>query len=192
MNNDNRPSYEIARETIEQFASEHGLAIRAAFVSFSASRNAKPAGGRTQAWESLNWKLTLTRNGADVLNCDYSQGVAYCPALKRKWATPADSQNAIRIEIESGRRALPGIGGPRASQKPIEPPAIADVLGSLAMDSDVLNYPNFSDWADCIGYDSDSRSAESTYRQCLEHALALRAALGESALARLCEAAREL
>lgn len=189
---ENRPSYEIARETIEQFASEHGLAIRAVFVPFSASRNAKPAGGRTQAWESLNWKVTLTRNGADVLETNYSQGVAHCPAYERKWATRAESQNAIRIEVESGRRALPGIGGPRASQEPIESPAIADVLGSLAMDSDVLDYPTFEKWADCFGYDSDSRSADSTYRQCLSHALALRAALGDSALARLCEAAREL
>jgi hypothetical protein len=72
----------------------------------------------------------------------------------------------------------------RTAETPILPDTL-DVLYSLHMESDVLNYATFADWAETYGYYSDSRSAESTYRACLEIALAWRAGLGESGMARL-------
>lgn len=41
--------------------------------------------------------------------------------------------------------------------------------------------------AETFGYDPDSRSAEKVYRACMEIALKMRAALGESGLSRLNE-----
>ena len=60
-----------------------------------------------------------------------------------------------------------------------------DVLYSIVSDSDVLNYSTFEDWAENLGYDPDSRRAESTYRECLKHAIALRVAIGSDGLDRL-------
>ena len=53
------------------------------------------------------------------------------------------------------------------------------------MDADVLDYPTFEEWADTFGYDCDSRSAEKTYRDCLEIALKMRAIFGEADLTKL-------
>lgn len=191
---DKRPSHEIARETVNRLAHELGLEIGARFVPFSQSRHAKPRKGAAQPWQSLNWRIALSRNGRPVLECDYSQGVAHCPASRSaRFPVNADRQRAIALEIESGRVAGVGIGG-RAFEtaKRIPPPDLADVLHSLAFDSSVLDYARFEDWADDYGYDTDSRSAESTYRECLAHALALRASIGESALAKLRDAAGEM
>lgn len=193
---DKRPSHVIARETVNALAHELGLELRAQFVPFSQSRNAKPRAGQSAPWKSLNWRVTIERNGREILTCDYSQGVAHCPASKApaaRFPSNDDRQQAINLEIETGFVALPDyLGRPRVSKRPIPAPEIADVLASLAWDSDVLDYPNFESWAENFGYSPDSRAAESTYRQCLSHALALRAAIGDSALARLQAAAREM
>lgn len=76
----------------------------------------------------------------------------------------------------------------RKPKAPAIMPNPVDVFYSLAMDSDVLNYGTFEEWAAEFGYDPDSRKAESIYRACLEIALKLRAAIGEDGLERLREA----
>jgi hypothetical protein len=192
---DSRPSHEIARENVNALAHSLGLDMRAEFVPFSQSRNAKPRAGQDKPWRSLNWRVTLTRGGRDVLSTDYSQGEAHCPAYKAK-ADNFDKwqrAKAIALEIETGKIARAFMGGtPSATAKPIPSPEIADVLHSLAMDSDVIDYATYEDWAACLGYDPDSRSGEATYRACLTIALALRAAIGEAALSQLREAAAEM
>lgn len=163
-----------------------GLSADFTFVPFSASRNAKAAPGADRPWQSLNWKCTLKRFGRPFLTTDYGQGVAHCPAEKRKWPIAADKARAVAAEIETGREALPGMfgGTPRAG-KPIAPPSIGAILSSLAMDSSVLDSGGFEAWASEYGYSTDSRSAESTYRACLENALALQGAIGGRALSEL-------
>lgn len=192
---DSRPSHEIARENVNALAHSLGLDMRAEFVPFSQSRNAKPRAGQDKPWRSLNWRVTLTRGGRDVLSTDYSQGEAHCPAHKAtadrfdKW----QRGQAIEIEIETGKRAAAYSGEkPHATAKPIPAPDLADILHSLALDSDALDYATYDDWAACLGYDPDSRSGEATYRACLEIALKMRAAIGEPALAQLREAAAEM
>lgn len=186
-----KPDYEIARETVERIAKETGLELDSTFVPFSQSRNAQPSGGRVEPWQSLNWKVTLKRNGREVLTTDYSQGVAYCPGNKLKMRS--DQANAIAREIETGRVTKIGMGGyPYETKKRIPGPALADVLHSLTLDSDVIDYADFDEWAETYGYETDSRSAESIYRACLEHALKLRSAIGEETLNALRDAAREM
>jgi hypothetical protein len=58
-------------------------------------------------------------------------------------------------------------------------------------DSEVIDHPNFESWASEIGYDADSRKAESIYRACLEIALKLRSALGDRGLKELREACQD-
>jgi len=58
-------------------------------------------------------------------------------------------------------------------------PTLADVLESLGMDwASIENSTAFEDWADELGYDTDSRKAEQTYRACQESALRCRQAIG--------------
>lgn len=58
---------------------ELGLTVESVFVPFSKSRNAAPKVKGEKPWLSLNWKVTIKRNGREVLTCDYSAGSAHCP-----------------------------------------------------------------------------------------------------------------
>ncbi len=197
------PSHELARRDVIRIAEELGLTLESKFVPFSQSRNAEPRDGQKEPWRSLNWKVTLNHNGREVLRTDYSQGTAHCPvnareskrprSANRQGASAAMIRSAEALEIETGKRAaFDFMDRARETRHPIPGPDIADVLHSLALDSEVLEHSCFEDWAGCFGYDEDSRTAESTYRQCLEIALKMRGAIGNARLNELQEAAREM
>lgn len=179
-----------AKGKIEAVAAELGLTMAAEFVPFSRSRN------KGEKRPSLNWRVTILRNGREVITTDYGAGEGHCPAYKAS-VQELGNQNsiardeAIRWECENGhnRRELTS-AGMAYKGTPILPD-LADVLASLAMDSDVIDCGTFEEWASNLGYDSDSRQAEAIYRACLEIALKLRNALGEDGLAKLREAASE-
>ena len=51
------------------------------------------------------------------------------------------------------------------------PPTLVEVLESVITDSrTVLNTRSFEEWAGELGYDSDSRMAEATYKACVRQA----------------------
>jgi len=169
--------------TQSDFTQAYGLTIAAVFVPFSQSRN------KAEKYPSLNWRVTLQYNGRDIITTDYSAGMAHCPAHNR---AGLGSQNCImrdkviREECETGRESLDY--GKRGKALLPDP---CNVLHSLVMDSEALDYSTFEEWAESFGYDSDSRKGEAIYRACLEIALKMRAGLGESLLAQAREAFQE-
>ena len=61
-------------------------------------------------------------------------------------------------------------------------PAASAVLDCLAVDASTVEYcRSFEDWCAELGYDSDSRRAEATYRACVAAALKLEGWLGRPA-----------
>lgn len=174
-----------------------GLTVKSEFVPFSKSRNAK------EKHKTLNWRVTLQKDGRDVITTDYSAGVAHCPAYKLS-VREAGGQNSIMRdgmitwECENGfaARSFDHANNPAGytvrelnpeSRNPIEPSAL-DVVYSLLADADALNEFSYEDWAANTGYDPDSRKGEALYKECLAIALKLRNGLGEAALAELREA----
>lgn len=162
-----------SHEDVTAVVSALGLAIRSEFVPFSRSRNAK------EKQPSLNWRVTVTKDGRDVLTTDYMAGCAHCPAYKdpkhgRPGFMSIDRDNAVRRECETGKtfRNLENFGF-AATGKHIEP-ATLDVLYSLVSGSDAIDCATFEEWA--------------SNRACLEIALKLRAAVGDSGLTQLREA----
>lgn len=174
-----------AAESIESTAADLGLSMTAVFVPWSLSRNA----GEKQP--SLNWKVSLLKNGRKFLKTDYGAGQGHCPGYRQgdKSLCHAD---AVRFECERGREAaiLPGGGITNKNARPLTP-SFADVLHSLASDADALDCSDFGEWADNLGYDQDSRKAEAIYRACLDIGLKLRNALGDDGLRRLREACQD-
>ena len=158
-----------------------GLTVAAVFVPWSASRNAK------ETSRSLNWRVTVQRNGRDVLTTDYMAGLAHAPAYSAPERTHGGPRSmmrakALEIETETGFRALPLFANDfRASRDAINPDAV-DVIWALSRDCDVLDAGGFEQWAHEYGYDADSRAAEAIYRACLDIALKLRGAIGEAGL----------
>lgn len=204
----------MSKHPLETAMEKHGITVKAEFVPFSKSRNAGNKDERGNPIYSLNWKVTLQRNGRDVITTDYSAGIGHCPSYNKKAPTNWDRpvrfwQSAVcEWECENGfeaamkpfmrdftRRQKMRSQADLENGKPCEffpiLPGAANVVASLISDSDVLNYGKFEEWARDFGYDADSISAEKTYRACLEIALQVRAGLGETVLSELSEAARD-
>lgn len=161
--------------TPQELIQNYNLSLSTVFVPFSQSRN------KDSDWQSLNWKVTLLKGKQEVITADYSCGIAHCPAKNKQWQSALAKRNAIASEIETGFPSKAGwndkvfpVKGPKIE------PQINDVIFSLVMDSDVLNYCGFEDWCDNFGYSSDSIQAKGIYDCCLGTALKLRGYLGQS------------
>lgn len=178
--------------TPEEAIAKHGLSITSEFVPFSKSRNAKP-GADGKPWKSLNWKVTMKKGDREVITTDYSAGIGHCPSYNKKppanWDRPARDWQPLATawECENGKPATYFMSGftPNRSAPTIEPKAL-DVIHSLVTDADTAQ--PFEDWCADFGYDTDSRKAEATWKECVDIALKLRTALGDEALRDLTEA----
>lgn len=160
---------------------ELGLTVESTFIPFSQSRN------KGNKEPSLNWEVTLKRNGRHVLTALYSAGAAHCPAYKVKDAY--EKKRAVSMECETGKVVRVKSFGPTLTDKKIEPNA-RDVIASLLLDANALDAGTFEEWAREYGYDADSISARAIYDQCVQHALAFRAAVGAQAFDELRAAAQ--
>ena len=143
-------------ELHEQFAADSGIEYSAVFVPQSQSRNAD------EDRLSLNWIVTL-KKGSTEIKTDYMQGIGHLPNYKFGRKTQAEAEKE-RIAAEKGHYRA----------KKLKPPTLVDVLCSLVLDSSVINYASFDDWANEYGCDTDSREAEKMYNACMITALQLR------------------
>lgn len=172
--------------TLAELLPKHGLSITSEFVPFSTSRN---KGSKTR---SLNWIITLLKDGRKVLTTDYMAGIGHCPSAKRWPHQTLDSEARIKFETEHGCQAL----GEPTSARGLRPgiPILPDpcsVVACLCLDASVLDYSSFEEWALNSGWDPDSRKAEVLYQDCLKLALQLRNALSDAAFRELQEACHE-
>lgn len=177
-------------DKLDEYIDSLGIEYKADFVPFSRSRN------KNEKMKSLNWIVTLKKNGVE-LSTDYMQGQAHVKGYNVKCDQPRYKAK-IQTEIvtrtcEEGRRYF---FSPRLNRvtrsikyKRGQPkPELKDVLYSLSIDSDVLDFSTFEDWASEFGYEADSREAEKIYRACLEIALRMRSMFGDAELSVLMEA----
>jgi len=162
----------MAREEIEEFMTANRITVESVFIPWSRSRN------KGEKQPSLNWKVTIKKDGRHVLTTDYSAGMGHAPSYKHFVSIAV--MTSVKLECEHGK----------AAGKPILPDA-CDVLYSLASDASVLDYSEFENWASDFGYDTDSRKAEAIYRACLDTALKLRNGLGDAGLRALQKASQD-
>ena len=146
---------------------EMGLSVEATFVPWSQSRN------KGQKDRSLNWRIKLMKNGRAIWEGDYMAGIAHCPSYTQSmsWFISNDQASAIEYETENGKTGR--FGTPKVRGESILPDT-CDVVYSLVQDASAIDHPSFESWAGDYGYDTDSRNAESIYRECLKIGLALR------------------
>lgn len=152
------------------FLQDRGFTVEGEFIPFSKSRNAK------EPHYSLNWRGRIKRLNRTVIEADYSAGEGHLKSYKFNARRTLGYDGALRLEAETGYPHR--VGTIFKNRKRHEFPADS-FLSCIAMDCDVLDYSSFEDWAESIGYGSDSRKAEAIYRACLEQALPMRTALGE-------------
>jgi hypothetical protein len=161
-----------------------GVTMAAVFVPFSQSRNAK------ESQPSLNWRVTLKKGEREIVTRDYTQGCGHCPAYKNPPNCGSALQHrAIVSECETGMAAVVEASGTvRASLKnKVTAPDLADVLHSLLLDSSAIDCGGFAEWCDEYGYDSDSIKARGMFDACMDTALKMRGAFGDSGMRELQE-----
>jgi hypothetical protein len=181
--------YAPLSDDIDFILDRMGITMAAAFVPFSQSRN------KREKDPSLNWSITLRKDGRDVIQTDYMQGRGHCPAYKNPPRFPGSQKvdeymrrQLIAQECETGRRAtfvssIDHVGKGAA----IDPPDLADVLHSLLMDSSAIDCRDFADWCADYGMDSDSIKARAAYDTGIDKALKLRAAFGDKTITEMRE-----
>jgi len=130
-------------------------------------------------WQ-VNWKVRLILDERTIIETDYHQGIGHLRGYNLSFYS--------KMSIRDHKQISTVLEGGRSTEFGIVEPNIDDVLSCLIMDADVLTYDSFDDWAECMGYDTDSRKAEETYRACIEIGLKLRNRLGEETLPQLQEA----
>lgn len=161
----------------EYILDQLGLTLDCEFVPFSNSRNAKEI--KSVSDFSINWKCTV-KKGSQSLTVDYSQGIGHLPKSIQPGLmgrVSVDQFNTVKAACETGQ----------AKGRKVVEPDLEDVVYSLLMDSEVIDYSDFEDWAESLGFDTDSRAAKKAYKACLGIALKLRAMLGDSVLSDLRE-----
>lgn len=149
------------------------LTYAAVFIPQSASRNAN------EKRPTLNWKVTLSRNGVALGPLDYSAGIAHVPGYKQHYANTIDAQadrRQMEQASETGKTWRKDRGG-RTAYLPLPRPLLADVLYSLHMDASAAD-ETFDDWCANYGYDTDSRKAFASYHECVQYGITLKRMLG--------------
>lgn len=164
--------FDPLRDDREFILARLGVAMLVEFVPFSRSRN------KAEKTLSLNWNITLQKDGREVFTTDFMQGVGHLPEyMDRKYGKPGVMSiaryAAIREACQHGHR--------------VKPPKLSDVFYCLLSNADAIDYRDFSEWAAEFGYNNDSIKARETYDACLATALALRSAFGEKTLSELRE-----
>jgi hypothetical protein len=180
-----------ARERFLSLMAKHAITVESKFIPWKSSRN------KGQTDPTLNWTVSVLKNGKPVLTGDYSAGCANCPSYRQEYPKRWTVAEKAVIEAECNR-GVPchysdalRAGVAKVGGKPILPDP-ADVVASFLSDGDAIDHPTYEDWAGEFGYDVDSRKGEAIYRACLQVGLSLRNTLGEETLRELREAAQDL
>lgn len=194
--------YKEAAQALEALATECELWVDSTLIPFSRSRNAH------EKTPSVNWEIRLfkgpkpglvapgdtrTLSGQHLVpiwSGPYTQGIAHLETPRKFDPRCVDGDNAIRQACETGK----GIYASHYIRPDVKAvrPTLADILHSLLLDASAIDEASFEDWASSLGYDIDSRKAESTYRECLKIGLALRAAIGNEKLSAMRDLAQEM
>lgn len=140
----------------------------------------------------LHWEMTLSKS-RQTMTVPYSQGCAHVMGYQHYHKNPYEKRlhdEMIREACETGVINTDWVKERCYFKRKVKQPEpkLADVLYCLVMDSDVLNSGGFEEWTSNYGYDTDSRNAEQTYRQCLDQSLQFTNMIGRSALEQLQEA----
>lgn len=167
---------------LQDLIRELGLHMDSTFVSRSQTDNASA----TKLHEmQIHWRVRVYREGRKCdISSSYSMGIGHLPKSIQpptRGASVDQYDNTVKI-LETGRYR-PGL-----RTTPLAPPSIVDALYSLVSDAEAINFPSFEEWASELGFETDSRKAESIYRACLDTGLKLRRMLSDAELTKLREA----
>lgn len=158
-----------------------------------------------KAWPHIAYNVALAFKGKRVLTSPYKLGVGHVDPKKVRTGT---TLSAMRFQVDDESLLMTWQSKPHAQFKDKKrwalvaeklailqkvEPTLPDVLHSLLMDGEAFfNAQGFEDWARDLGYDADSRKAESIYRACDAIGRKLAATVPQDVLDKAREAVRDL
>jgi hypothetical protein len=128
-----------------------------------------------------NIKIVIGNRAYETI---YSEGVGHIPGYTFQFKRCIDQVNMEKYAVSTGKYY--SLDNPSII-KPLPAPELIDVMYCLVSDAEAIEYQNFEEFADMLGYDPDSRKAEKVYNACLKVGLFLRISLGEDKLEELRE-----
>lgn len=149
------------KQAIMNYLTKLGIAYDAEFIPMKQEKEQHP---------QLHWRITLTRHPHTMVT-NYSQGMAHVKGYKQYDKSPYDTRlnhEACRKTCETGKLFKKAEHFTWSTNQMQPKPDLVDVLYCLVSDADVINSIGFEDWAENLGYDTDSRKAEDIYRACLK------------------------
>lgn len=149
----------------EQIRAEVNTICVHAFVTFHATYMGQTTRDK---WECDEWRLTLKKEFAPG---DYrSESFEFFTGLGlRKPDESAMAKISAHSLKKVNKRALAWEEHYKRYPDKPQTPHVADLLNSLILDSSAVGQ-SFESWCSELGYDSDSRKAEATYRACQQNA----------------------
>jgi len=162
--------------TIEQFIKDNGLTVDWQPTFENPNMSDMPKG-------STHFKATIKTGGAEVQLCRLSTYYSCGPGIIENWARETKFKTFVSSElINSPDKVMnaPGMLAGYLKQAKLKfRPDLADLLDCLASDASMIeNARSFADWAEDLGYDSDSIKARKTYDICVEQRRDLEHLLG--------------
>jgi hypothetical protein len=192
-----------------------GLAYEAEFVPLSQSRNKNWKEKKEYKHPTLEWKIKIGKKHENhplgmlwPIQTEYGEGIGHAPGYQFQFGQNGWKDQYFTLVAEKGRylSSLPKFSdgektdwfeahermkSGRGKFNKLSPPEFRDVMYSLLQDSDVIDRGSFEEWAGELGFDTDSRSAERIYKECLDMALKLRNLIGDAKMTELREIFQE-
>jgi hypothetical protein len=176
------------------------LAETAAALGFTIEAGT-PTPHNADGWIAIEYPVTLSRHGKPVISTTYKMGIGHFEkqTLSHIAKTFRPVENTIRkngfsvirrLQPKDQNTALEIITAAARNYK--MQPELANVVAALLMDgSPDFDAETFENWAVNYGYDTDSRTAEKTYSECVRTGQAIRRAVSADELKTLRSAAAE-
>jgi hypothetical protein len=167
--------------------------LAAAGVTMTAKHLPTTYDPTSKEWQRVKWEVTI-RSARGSFATEYSQGLGHLPNWP-KCGQPQSFDDVADVNetLKTGKICKIGPSGNWFIKgKPLAPPELPDVMGSLLSDASAADYATFEEWARDMGDDPDSRRAETIFRACQQTALDLNRVVGAALVEQLRPIASEL
>jgi len=161
-----------------------GLSFKSEFIPYSKSRSFNKDASTLQ--KTLNYSVTLSYKDREVLTTLYTEGIGKCPGYKSEMHRflCMDDANMLNRIVENGQYYK------NLKWTKITPNYI-DFMFCMLIDARVLDYNNFENWANNVGFNSDSISDKKMYDESLVTAIQLKNGIDNIVLEELKELVKE-
>jgi len=162
-------------EKLENFIKDLDIKIDYVFIPFKLSKS------KNDKTPNLNWKVILLNKNGE-LTTDYTKGIGHLEFENFLNIQNVATKNIVNEEVKNavnhGWHFTLKINDGKVRKTIMKSnnfpnPTIKEVLYSLTLDSNALDYQTYEEWASDLGYEQDSRKGEKIFNTIKENSVNL-------------------